>query len=186
MLIISDMGRPSPFTKVQMVNIVLWWGEFQNVFKVRWKFTKHYGLNHHPKEVPAIRSLKQSSTDSIRPVLHCPLRILGLRKQRGQRKTLVAPNVVGDTSSTCWKRPEKMLPRSKINFFWKLLCDDVENLRPVCRIKWNYQTSYSIMIKVLYHGFRFADSQQTPCISTFWIWMIYLLYFTHLYTGHDW
>ena len=58
MLIISDMGRPSSFTKDQMVNIVLWWGELQNVFKVRWKYAKHYGIDHHPREVPAIRSFK--------------------------------------------------------------------------------------------------------------------------------
>ena len=37
------MGRPSSFTKDQMVNIVLWWGELQNVFKVRRKYAKHYG-----------------------------------------------------------------------------------------------------------------------------------------------
>ena len=58
MLIISDMGRPSSFTKDQMVNIVLWWGELQNVFKVRRKYAKHYGIDRHPREVPAIRSFK--------------------------------------------------------------------------------------------------------------------------------
>ena len=58
MLIISDMGRTSSFTKDQMVNIVLWWGELQNVFKVRRKYAKHYGIDRHPREVPAIRSFK--------------------------------------------------------------------------------------------------------------------------------
>ena len=58
MLIMSDMGRPSSFTKDQMVNIVLWWGELQNVFKVRRKYAKHYGIDRHPREVPAIRSFK--------------------------------------------------------------------------------------------------------------------------------
>ena len=58
MLIISDMGRPSSFTKDQMVNIVLWWGELQNVFKVRRKYAKHYGIDRHTREVPAIRSFK--------------------------------------------------------------------------------------------------------------------------------
>ena len=52
------MGRPSSFTKDQMVNIVLWWGELQNVFKVRRKYAKHYGIDRHPREVPAIRSFK--------------------------------------------------------------------------------------------------------------------------------
>ena len=52
------MGRPGSFTKDQMVNIVLWWGELQNVFKVRRKYAKHYGIDRHPREVPAIRSFK--------------------------------------------------------------------------------------------------------------------------------
>ena len=56
--IVSDMGRPSPFTKDQMVNIVLWWGELQNVFKVRGKFAKHYGIARHPRDVPSIKSFK--------------------------------------------------------------------------------------------------------------------------------
>ena len=63
MLIISDMGRPSSFTKDQMVNIVLWWGELQNVFKVRRNYAKHYGIDRHPREVPAIRSFKEIVDD---------------------------------------------------------------------------------------------------------------------------
>jgi len=38
---VSDMGRPSTFTKDQMVDIVLCLGELKNVFKVRRKFAKH-------------------------------------------------------------------------------------------------------------------------------------------------
>ena len=38
---VSDLGRPSTFTKDQMVDIVLCLGELKNVFKVRRKFAKH-------------------------------------------------------------------------------------------------------------------------------------------------
>ena len=67
------MGRHSPFTKDQMVNIVLWWGELQNVFKVGRKYAKHYGIDRHPREVPAIRSFKTvidrfSKTSSTLPM----------------------------------------------------------------------------------------------------------------------
>ena len=55
---VSDMGRPSTFIKDQMVNVVLWWGELKIMLKVRWKFAKHFGINSHPREVPAIRSFQ--------------------------------------------------------------------------------------------------------------------------------
>ena len=52
---VSDMGRPSTFTKDQMVNVVLWWGELKIMLKVRWKFAKHFGINSHPrKEAPKL------------------------------------------------------------------------------------------------------------------------------------
>ena len=75
------MGRPSPFTKDQMVQITLWWGEYQNVFKVRWKFAKHYGLDHRPRELPSFKAFKTvidrfSKTGSVLPI-----------KSPGQQKT---------------------------------------------------------------------------------------------------
>ena len=57
------MGRPSSFTKDQMVNIVLWWGELQNVFKVRRKYAKHYGIDRHPREGPTLEELKEILDD---------------------------------------------------------------------------------------------------------------------------
>ena len=57
---VSDMGRPSTFTKDQMVDIVLCLGELKNVFKVRRKFAKHYGIACHSRKVPAIRILPNS------------------------------------------------------------------------------------------------------------------------------
>ena len=90
MLIISDMGRPSSFTKDQMVNIVLWWGKLQNVFKVGRKYAKHYGIDRHPREVPAIRSFKTVIDRFSKTGSTLPMKDPGFRKQRGQRKTLVA------------------------------------------------------------------------------------------------
>ena len=55
---VSDMGRPSTFTNDQMVYIVLLLGKLKNVFKVWRKYAKHYGIDRHPREVPAIRSFK--------------------------------------------------------------------------------------------------------------------------------
>ena len=55
---VSDMGRPSTFTKDQMVNVVLWWGELKIMLKVRRKFVKHFGINCHPREVLTIRSFQ--------------------------------------------------------------------------------------------------------------------------------
>ena len=55
---VSDMGRPSTFTKDQMVNVVLWWGELKIMLKVRRKFAKHFGINRHPREVLTIRSFQ--------------------------------------------------------------------------------------------------------------------------------
>ena len=57
---VSDMGRPSTFTKDQMVDIILCLGELKNVFKVRRKFAKHYGIACHSRKVPAIRILPNS------------------------------------------------------------------------------------------------------------------------------
>ena len=90
MLIISDMGRPSSFTKDQMVNIVLWWGELQKCSRSGGSMRSIMALIvTHGRFLPSGPS-KPSSTDSVRPVPHFRWRILGLRKQRGQRKTLVA------------------------------------------------------------------------------------------------
>ena len=55
---VSDMGRPSTFTKDQMVNIVLCLGELKNMFKVWRKFVKHFGIACHSRKVPAIRSFQ--------------------------------------------------------------------------------------------------------------------------------
>ena len=57
---VPDMGRPSTFTKDQMVDIVLCLGELKNVFKVRRKFAKHYGIACHSRKVPVIRSFQTS------------------------------------------------------------------------------------------------------------------------------
>ena len=46
---VSDLGRPSTFTKDQMVDIVLCFGELKSVFKVRRKFGKHYGIACHSR-----------------------------------------------------------------------------------------------------------------------------------------
>ena len=56
---VSDLGRPSTFTKNLMVNIVLWLGQLKNVFKVRWKFAKHYDLDHRPRELPSFKALEE-------------------------------------------------------------------------------------------------------------------------------
>ena len=55
---VSDMGRACTFTEDQMVIIVLWLGELKNVFKVRHKFAKHYGIACHSRKVPVIRSFQ--------------------------------------------------------------------------------------------------------------------------------
>ena len=55
MIMVDNMGnvpvmeRPSTFAKDQMVNIVLWLGELKNMFKVRRKFGKHYGIACHSR-----------------------------------------------------------------------------------------------------------------------------------------
>ena len=72
---VSDMGSPTTFTKDQRVDIVLCLGELKNVFKVRRKFAKHYGIACHSRKILPSDPSKQSSTDSVRPVLHLTWRI---------------------------------------------------------------------------------------------------------------
>ena len=92
---VSYMGRPSTFTKDQMVSIVLW---FKNVFKVRRKFaTKHYGIGCHSRKVLAIRSFQTvldrfSETGSTLDLEEIRRAVANVRK-----RAAVVSSVVGDT-----------------------------------------------------------------------------------------
>ena len=53
------MASKASFSQEQKSKIVLLWGQYKSVNKVRWEFAKTYGLERHPRLLPGPLAFKR-------------------------------------------------------------------------------------------------------------------------------